>query len=146
MQFTVLSLSALPHNMLRVFTMCSLCAQCAATSQRTRRGLHASSLDLSLCLYCDYVGCLSMTTELQWCSWRPYHTYCHGNHILFLQHVYQNAEPPLFCASQRMLNGILWDPTITDEDATALLHRCRRLYQCTSAFYFHGHSRMALRT
>lgn len=51
MQLTVLSLSALPHNMLRVFTMCSLCAQCAATSQMTRRGLHASSLDLSLCLY-----------------------------------------------------------------------------------------------
>lgn len=64
MQLTVLSLSALPHNMLRVFTMCSLCAQCAVTSQRTQRGLHASSLDLSLCLYCDYVGCLSMTTEL----------------------------------------------------------------------------------
>lgn len=128
MQFTVLSLSALPHNMLRVFTMCSLCAQCAATSQRTQRGLHASSLDLIITV-----------SILRLCGF-PEHDnralvvlletlpHCHGNHILFLQHVYQNAEPPLFCASQRMLNGILWDPTITDEDATALLHHCRRLY------------------
>lgn len=126
MQFTVLSLSALPHNMLRVFTMCSVCSMCSDIPKDSGRSTCKLTwlITVSILRLCglpehDNRALVVLLETLP---------HCHGNHILFLQHVYQNAEPPLFCASQRMLNGILWDPTITDEDATALLHHCRRLY------------------
>lgn len=56
MQFTVLSLSALPHNMLRVFTMCSLCSDIPKDSER-------STCKLTwLNYHCVY-------TEIMWIPW-----------------------------------------------------------------------------
>lgn len=106
-----------------VFTVCSMCSDIPKDSERSTCKL-TWLITVSILRLCglpehDNRALVVLLETLP---------HCHGNHILFLQHVYQNAEPPLFCASQRMLNGILWDPTITDEDATALLHHCRRLY------------------
>lgn len=106
-----------------VFTVCSMCSDIPKDSERSTCKL-TWLITVSILRLCglpehDNRALVVLLKTIP---------HCHGNHILFLQHVYQNAEPPLFCTSQRMLNGILWDPTITDEDATALLHHCRRLY------------------
>lgn len=126
MQFTVLSLSALPHNMLRVFTMCSLCAQCAATSQRTLRGLHASSLDLSLCLYWDMWVAWAWQQSSSGAAGDPT-TLPRQPHFVSTACLSERRTTTVLCITKNVEWHSL-DPTITDEDATALLHHCRRLY------------------
>lgn len=59
---------------------------------------------------------------------------CHGDLTPFLLRFYQNTEPRrVLCAysnaRRRMaFYNVLGDPTTTNEDAFALLRRCRRLY------------------
>lgn len=86
-----------------VFTVCSMCSDIPKDSERSTCKL-TWLINVSILQLCglpehDNRALVVLLETLP---------HCHGNHILFLQHVYQNAEPPLFCASQRMLNGILW--------------------------------------
>lgn len=86
-----------------VFTVCSMCSDIPKDSERSTCKL-TWLITVSILRLCglpehDNRALVVLLETLP---------HCHGNHILFLQHVYQNAEPPLFCASQRMLNGILW--------------------------------------
>lgn len=65
---------------------------CAVTSQRTPRGLCASTIELSLRLYCNYallvlVDANGALVAMLKTLWR-----CHGDPISFLLCVYQNAE------------------------------------------------------
>lgn len=108
MQFTVLSLIKCPapqhaKSFHHVFTVCSMCSDIPKDSERSTCKL-TWLITVSILRLCglpehDNRALVVLLETLP---------HCHGNHILFLQHVYQNAEPPLFCASQRMLNGILW--------------------------------------
>lgn len=95
---------------------------------------HDRPLDLSMCLYCNYVRYLSTPTELKWCCWKPSCTA-----------MATTVVSTAYLSEYRAMVHILWactkyvpsngDPNATNEDATALLLCCRRL-DCAHIMYF----------